>query len=376
MGLTLKKINKFVDGESHLSELNLALEPGSKNVILGRTLAGKTSILRIMAGLDRPTTGSVIVKGQDVTGTSVRRRSVAMVYQQFINYPFFTVYKNIASPLKVSGMAKNKIKERVMEAAKLLHLDNMLDRLPAELSGGQQQRLAIARALVKDAELLLLDEPLVNLDYKLREELLEELQTIFDKKNSIVVYTTTEPSEALKLGGNIIVIDEGKIIQTGTTSNVYRNPGTIKAAKLFSDPPINMIKGNVENYKIIIGDSITIPVGKNFSSLASDNYWFGIRPSHLYLNQQNEKDITINSKVDISEINGSETFIHFKYSGIQMVLQEVGIDYRKLDSHICAYVNPDNLFVYSVSGELLIAPDQGQKRRISTMHQTIETEEV
>ena len=376
MGLTLKKINKLVDGEPHLSELNLALEPGSKNVILGRTLAGKTSILRIMAGLDKPTTGSVIVKGQDVTGTSVRRRSVAMVYQQFINYPFFTVYKNIASPLNVSGMAKNKIKERVMEAAKLLHLDNMLDRLPAELSGGQQQRLAIARALVKDAELLLLDEPLVNLDYKLREELLEELQTIFDKKNSIVVYTTTEPSEALKLGGNIIVIDEGKIIQTGTTSNVYRNPGTIKAAKLFSDPPINMIKGKVENSKIIIGDSITIPAEKNFSSLASDNYWFGIRPSHLYLNQQNEEDITINSKVDISEINGSETFIHFKYSRIKMVLQEVGIDSRKLGSHICAYVNPDNFFVYSVSGELLISPDQGQKRRISTMHQTIETEEI
>ena len=106
MGLTLKKINKLVDGEPHLSELNLALEPGSKNVILGRTLAGKTSILRIMAGLDKPTTGSVIVKGQDVTGTSVRRRSVAMVYQQFINYPFFTVYKNIASPLNVSGMQK------------------------------------------------------------------------------------------------------------------------------------------------------------------------------------------------------------------------------------------------------------------------------
>ena len=137
-----------------------------------------------------------------------------------------------------------------------------------------------------------------------------------------------------------------------------------------------MIKGKVENSKIIIGDSITIPVEKNFSPLASDHYWFGIRPSHLYLNQQNEKDISINSKVDISEINGSETFIHFKYSRIKMVLQEVGIDSRKLGSDICAYVNPDNFFVYSVSGELLISPDQGQKRRISTMHKTMETEET
>ena len=376
MGLTLKKINKIVDGSPHLSELNLTLKSGSKNVILGRTLAGKTSILRIMAGLDRPTTGNIIVKGQDLTGVSVRRRSVAMVYQQFINYPFFTVYNNIASPLKVSGMTKKMVKERVMEVAGLLHLESMLDRLPGELSGGQQQRLAIARALVKDAELLLLDEPLVNLDYKLREELLEELQTIFNKKEAIVVYTTTEPSEALKLGGNIIILDEGRILQIGTTSDVYRNPGSVKAARLFSDPPINMIEGRVENSKIAIGESITLPAEKNFSSLASGTYWFGIRPSHLYLKPQSEKDITINSKINISEINGSETFIHFKYGGIQMVLQEVGIYSRKLGSDISVYIQPENFFVYSVSGELILSPDQLHNRLESATHPTIDTKGV
>lgn len=376
MGIALEKTTRIVDGENHLYEMSLSFKPGSKNVILGQTLAGKTSMLRIMAGLDRPTNGRVLVDDKDVTGISVRKRSVAMVYQQFINYPSFTVYNNIASPLKVSGMARKQIKERVMEAARLLHLDTMLDRLPSELSGGQQQRIAIARALVKDADLLLLDEPLVNLDYKLREELLEELQAIFNKKEAIVVYTTTEPSEALKLGGNIIVLDEGKVLQTGSTASVYRNPSTMKTARLFSDPPINMIQGRVENSTIFIGDLITIPADKKFAQLASGAYWFGIRPSHLFLTQQNGTDITIRSQVEISEINGSETFIHFNYDGVQMVLQEVGIDTRKIGSDIHAYINPDNFFVYSFSGELVISPDQGMQPLTPPLDQTIEVKEL
>ncbi|MGB8332864.1 MAG: ABC transporter ATP-binding protein, partial [Desulfobacterales bacterium] len=178
MGLSLEKIDKIVGYETHLKDIDLELAPGSRNVILGRTLAGKTSLLRIMAGLDRPTRGRVLVNGQDVTGTSVRKRNVAMVYQQFINYPSLNVYKNIASPLKLAGMDKNEIDRRVHDTAAMLRIEHLLDRLPAELSGGQQQRIAIARSLVKNADLLLLDEPLVNLDYKLREELREELQDI------------------------------------------------------------------------------------------------------------------------------------------------------------------------------------------------------
>ncbi|HCY85213.1 MAG TPA: ABC transporter [Desulfobacteraceae bacterium] len=357
MGLTLERINKVVEGEHHLADISLDLKAGSRHVILGRTLAGKTSLLRIMAGLDRPTSGRLRVDGQDVTGVSVRKRSVAMVYQQFINYPSFTVYNNIASPLKVSGVPADEIKERVMDTARVLHLEPMLDRLPSELSGGQQQRVAIARALMKDTDLLLLDEPLVNLDYKLREELLEELQAIFDQRKSVVVYTTTEPSEALKLGGNIVVMDEGKVLQTGETSNVYRNPATVKTAELFSDPPINFFNGRIEADKVVIGQDLSFSTQAPFNTLETGSYQFGIRPNHLFLNPQADDDVQIRSKVEISEINGSETFIHFKFDGCQTVLHEVGIDTRKSGSDITAYVNPKYFFVYSQDGNLLVSPD-------------------
>ena len=230
-GLVLKDVDKIVAAETHLKNIQLELKPGSRNVILGRTLAGKTTLLRIMAGLDRPTRGRIYFNDQDITGVSVRKRSVAMVYQQFINYPSLSVYNNIASPLKLRGLSKKEIDQQVQDIARVLHIEDLLDRLPAELSGGQQQRTAIARALVKKADLLLLDEPLVNLDYKLREELRTELQDIFKQREAIVIYTTTEPTEALMLGGDIVVIDEGRILQTGATPVVYHHPATLKVAR-------------------------------------------------------------------------------------------------------------------------------------------------
>ena len=356
MGLILDQVNKYVEGEMHLADINLELASGSRNVILGRTLAGKTSLLRIMAGLDRPTDGKIVMDGRDVTGMSVRKRQVAMVYQQFINYPSFTVFQNIASPLQISGMPKAGIQEKVMETARLLHLEEMLDRMPAELSGGQQQRVAIARALMKDSQLLLLDEPLVNLDYKLREELLEELTAIFKKRDCVVVYTTTEPSEALKLGGNIVVMDQGRVLQTGPTSQVYRDPATVQTAQLLSDPPINLFTAELKEGRLILGDELSITLTDAIATLSSGRYKIGIRPNHLYLSRQDPGDVKIHATAEISEINGSETFIHFQYCGLKTVLQEVGIDARKIGSEITVYMNPANFFVFAENGELLVSP--------------------
>ena len=160
MSVTLDHVTRTVDGVATIRDVSLTLERGTLSVLLGPTLSGKTSIMRLLAGLDRPTSGRVLVDGKDVTGLDVRQRSVAMVYQQFINYPSLTVYENIASPLRVQGRPREEIDRRVQEAARLLKLEPFLSRTPLQLSGGQQQRTAIARALVKGADLVLLDEPL------------------------------------------------------------------------------------------------------------------------------------------------------------------------------------------------------------------------
>jgi glycerol transport system ATP-binding protein len=356
MGLTLQNIDKIVGRETHLKDISLEFDSGTRNVLLGRTLAGKTSLLRIMAGIDRPTHGKILIDGQDITGVWVRKRSVAMVYQQFINYPSLTVYKNIASPLKVSGVPKAEIERRVRETAAMLHLENLLDRLPAELSGGQQQRIAIARALVKDAQLLLLDEPLVNLDYKLREELRIELQEIFEQRKAIVVYTTTEPTEALMLGGHVVVIDEGRILQSGLTPDVYHNPATTKVAEVFSDPPINYLPCRVDKGTATLAENIQLPLTNHLESLPAAQYIFGVRSNHLALNRTSAEDVEIRTKVELTEINGSETFIHANYGSARVVVQENGVYPHRMGMEVSIYVNPSNFFIFDRAGDLVASP--------------------
>jgi glycerol transport system ATP-binding protein len=357
MGLELAGIDKIVAGEMYLKDIDLSLESGSRYVILGRTLAGKTSLLRIMAGLDKPTSGSVLMNGKDVTGVSVRKRDISMVYQQFINYPSLTIYKNIASPLKNARMTKTEIDRRVRSIAAMLHLTPLLNRLPEELSGGQQQRTAIARALAKDTQLLLMDEPLVNLDYKLREELRDELLRIFAERESIVVYTTTEPSEALMLGGNVIVMHEGRILQVGPTSEIYRHPATMRVAEVFSDPPINFVRAEVNGGTAHLRINIDFPLTGHLQGLAPGIYYFGIRPHHFSLKPHSERDMEICSRVELSEINGSETFLHFHYRNRSLVMQEQGVHSRAVGDGVCVYVRPQYFYVFDQQGNLVVSPE-------------------
>lgn len=358
MGIVFESVTKKVGGETHIHNMDLSLETGKTYVALGHTLAGKTTLLRLLAGLDRPTSGRILEDGGDVTGVSVRKRSIAMVYQQFVNYPSLTIYENIASPLKMSGMSKGDLDRKVRRTAAMLHIEDLLDRLPAELSGGQQQRTAIARALVKDSTLLLLDEPLVNLDYKLREELRVELQDIFNKRETIVVYTTTEPMEALMLEGEVMVIDEGRILQTGPTPEVYRNPATVRVAEVFSDPPINFLKGMVSDGAAALGRDIEVPLSGHLSSLSDGEYTFGIRSNHLFLSRGGEDDFEVRAQVALAEINGSETFIHVHHGDARLVAQEDGVHPRRMGSEISIYVNPCCLFVFDMEGKLVASPSR------------------
>src|ERR1700739_791101 len=275
MSVALDHVTRAVDGIPTIRDVSLTLEKGTLSVLLGPTLAGKTSIMRLLAGLDKPTAGRVLVDGKDVTGFDVRQRSVAMVYQQFINYPSLSVYENIASPLRVQGKPKAEIDKRVAEAAKLLRLEPFLKRTPLQLSGGQQQRTAIARALVKGADLVLLDEPLANLDYKLREELRTELPRIFEASGAIFGYATTEPSEALLLGGRTICMWEGEILQAGETPKVYRHPDTLRVAQVYSDLPLNIVGIRKNNGSGQYAGGVKAPSTGLYAKLADGAYRVG-----------------------------------------------------------------------------------------------------
>ncbi|KFB10161.1 ABC transporter ATP-binding protein [Nitratireductor basaltis] len=347
--LELRDVSKTVSGEKHIRDVSLKLEQGSLNVLLGPTLSGKTTLMRLMAGLDKPTSGSVWMDGEDVTGVAVQRRSVAMVYQQFINYPAMTVYENIASPLRVAGAPSETIKKRVGEAAELLRLTPYLDRTPLELSGGQQQRTALARAIVKDARLVLLDEPLANLDYKLREELRAELPKIFSATGAIFVYATTEPSEALLLGGNTATLSEGRVTQFGPTVDVFRKPTDLLTARTFSDPPLNTVEvvKKAGHFKLAEGDELAVPDA--YAGLKDGRYIIGFQPHHLRLKQAGAPN-SLRARVTVTEITGSESFIHVDYAGNRWVMLEEGVHRLELDDTVGIEIETRHLLVFDTDG--------------------------
>lgn len=359
MTLALENLTKAVGGETWIHPTDLVLEPGSFNVLLGPTRAGKTTLMRLMAGLDRPSGGRILVDGKDVTRLGVRQRNVAMVYQQFVNYPSFTVYDNIASSLRLAKVGRDEIDRRVRETATLLGLESMLDRLPVQLSGGQQQRVAMGRALVKDASLLLLDEPLVNLDYKLREDLRAEMKRLFADRPGIVVYATTEPQEALMLGGRTAVLHEGRVVQFGPTMEVYRRPATVDVARRFSDPPMNLLPASVVAGTGRLSDGTSVPLDGHLAALEAGSYTLGVHATDVSLARRRTSDLEVTVSVDLAEINGSETIVHGVHEGTPIVLVEEGVHLHHLGDRLTFYVDPRRFHVFDGDGRLTVAPPRG-----------------
>jgi glycerol transport system ATP-binding protein len=353
MSLELRNVRKRVGAEMHIHETDLVLEQGSFNILLGTTLAGKTTLMQLMAGLDQPTSGEIWFRGKNVVGVPVQKRNVSMVYQQFINYPNFSVFDNIASPLRVSGMTRPEIEARVQKVADLLRLGPMLQRRPNELSGGQQQRTAIARALVKDSDLILLDEPLANLDYKLREELRDELPKLFAGRDCIVVYATTEPAEALLFGGNTATLHEGRVTQFGPTSAIYRRPNTLVSAQVFSDPPINLAKVSKRGDEIALGEGIVWRAGRSAQGVPDGNYTIGIRPHHITPTERNHGAAALEGRVLVAELSGSESILHLDMNGQTWVSQSHGIHPFPVGSTAKLYVDVDQSFFFDADDRLI-----------------------
>ena len=263
-------------------------DPGGITVVLGANQSGKTNLCRLIAGLNSEASGRVTLAGQDLGGTGPRDRPVSLVYQAFVNYPNLTVRENIASPLKARKVGRDRVRERVGELAEALQISALLERMPHELSGGQQQRLAIARALAKDARVLLLDEPLANLDFKLREALEVEIRALLESSNTIVIYTSSDPRDAFKLGDQLLLIAGGQKIQSGQPLDVYRNPDSFEAMELLAEPGINRFD--------------------------RDGSRCALRPEHVEIRGQ-ALDLEFSMRVTAFETNGDESIIHGRVAG-------------------------------------------------------------
>ncbi len=268
-------------------------------MVLGRNRSGKSRLCRVIAGLEPAAGGRVELDGKDQSRKSPGRRSVALVYQAFVNYPNLSVFDNIASPLRAQRRPAAEVRERVRTIARQLQLDALLERLPAALSGGQQQRLAIGRALAKSARVLVLDEPLVNLDYKLREALEFELRAMLRAEDLAVIYTTSDPRDAFNLGDEVVLLDRGCKLQSGTPLEVYERPLTLAAADLMSDPGVN--------------------------SLIEAGQACAVRPEHLTLNPEGADSRAFQMQVLSVETNGSETYLHGTVEGLHWVARLRGL---------------------------------------------------
>lgn len=366
--LTLQNLSLGVDEETWLEGVSLHLEPGALYTLLGRTGSGKTTLIRAIAGLETLDEGSVYYGDRCWDGLAPWKRPVAMVYQQFINYPHLSVLDNVAFPLRRAGVPRNDARDRAQGTLQKLGLGSMLNRRPGELSGGQQQRVAIARALTKEAPVLLMDEPLVNLDYKLREQMREELvELLADRQSTIVIYASTEPAEALQMSSRVLVMDEGRVVQEGAPRQVYGAPCSIAAARVVNDPPLNVLAmsldrdaAEIESLGYFSPETIfgARPDGHpDDPGLKPGQYYVGIRAGDLALSDTGRP-----AEVTLTEVSGSETITHLNMAGTHLVMHERAVIKHRTGSHIHITPRLSTVFVFNRDGELVHVAHPGRRQ--------------
>ena len=353
MNLIAQNLTYKPDEQFHLKDVSFDFKKGNLYTILGRTLSGKTTLLKTIAGLLNPDSGSLSFEEKNLGIIPVWERNVAMVYQQFINYPHLNVYENISFPLKQRKISHDQIKKDVNDSLKTVGLLGFENRKIQELSGGQQQRVALARSLAKKAKILLLDEPLVNLDYKLREQLREEFKRIFSQglsEETILIYSTTDPQEVMELNGEVIVLDEGKVLQTGPAKEIFENPINLKVAEISNDPPMNIINGSKILEKIKF-ENVDIDIPTHLKHLENKNYNFGIRASEIKLDNNGQE-----FEVELAEISGSETLLHLKRGNSKVISLIEEVMNFKIHEKVKVSFNSNKFYAFDENESLVSSP--------------------
>lgn len=295
-GLSLQNISKSYGQEKILEDFSLDIKPGEFVVLVGPSGSGKSTIIRLIAGLEEHSSGSIKLSSEEIINKAPKDRNVSMVFQNYALYPHKTVYENIAFPLKMSKSSKEFIEQKVNDVSKKLEINHLLERKPKQLSGGQRQRVALARAMVKQPKVFLMDEPLSNLDAKLRAQMRIEIAHLHRDSKSIFVYVTHDQIEALSLGDRIVILNEGKVQQIGTPKEVYNNPANTFVASFIGSPPTNLIR---EKDRIV-----------------------GIRPEFLHLSQEAGDDRELTLSLQNIELLGKEYLIYGTCRGLDNLTED------------------------------------------------------
>ena len=363
--VTFEGVNKFYGDFQAVKDLDLEIEDGEFMVLVGPSGCGKTTSLRMIAGLEEISSGSLRIGDRVVNDVAPKDRDIAMVFQSYALYPHMSVRENLAFGLKLRKVPKAEIERRVNEAAETIQLQKLLDRKPKELSGGQRQRVALGRAIVREPAVFLMDEPLSNLDAKLRVQTRAEIARLHQRLKTTVVYVTHDQVEAMTMGSRIAVMNDGLLLQVGTPQALYETPVNRFVAGFIGSPSMNFVEVNVAGS----GDSarlagpaewsIPLPAryreaatGRGHKSLAA-----GFRPEHLKIGEAGPGEGSFRAKADVVEYLGNEELLHVSAAD-QDIVAIVGSEHRVRPGDIVNLVLPlDKLHLFDVETGLSIAPD-------------------
>ena len=326
--ININKVNKYYGDVHVIKDISLDIKSRSFTVLVGPSGCGKSTMLRMIAGLEDINSGTISIEGQVVNDLPPKQRNIAMVFQSYALYPHMTVFDNMAFGLKLEKRSKDEINERVQEAARILQIEDYLQRKPKQLSGGQRQRVAIGRAITRKPKVFLFDEPLSNLDAALRVQMRVELAKLHDQLNATMIYVTHDQTEAMTLADDIVVLDEGIVSQNGSPMELYNDPLNLFVGGFIGSPKMNFIQTKIvskssNSTEINLFESAKLSIPKTSDNAAEGEViQLGIRPEHLLLNQ--DGDASWESKVFVVEKLGSGTFLYLEKEGEPLVIQAEG----------------------------------------------------
>ena len=350
--IRLENVIKSYDKKKVIDGVDLAINDKEFIVLVGSSGCGKSTILRMIAGLEDITGGNIYIGDKKVNNVHPKDRDIAFVFQSYALYPHMTVYENIAFGLKMRKVDKKTIDKKVKEAAEILNLTEYLDRKPKQLSGGQRQRVALGRAIVRNPKVFLMDEPLSNLDAKLRVQMRAEIKKLHEKLQTTFVYVTHDQTEALTMGDRIVILDKGKIQQVDTPLNVYNNPKNKFVAGFIGSPQMNFIDCEIVNNTLIIDNEPAIELNNDILEKLNNRkkVMVGIRPENMVTP---DGRIKLNEKVEMTELLGSEQIAYFNI-GDNKCCAKLNTE-QKIEKSIELRLN-DNEFLYfdQESGERII----------------------